>query len=159
MQMNNAMQQGGQNSFQQQQVGKNQFNQTPQQPIAPSYTPQSYVNINATAPNPYQYYTTNNNAVVINLLNSDQEANYMQIGQNGYAFGLLENNGVMTFFIKYSDGRPMEVYDMTLREPPREPQYLTVDDFSSILDQKLDELSKKFVMRKDNSRGNGGQNG
>lgn len=115
-------------------------------------TPQSYVNINAT-PN-YNYPNSPQNGIYTKFVTSEQEVMNQPNPVTGCSFYMDGENLVL--YVKYADGRPMEVYDMKLREAPKAPQYLTVDDFSSILDKKLDELSKKFVLRKEN-RGN--QNG
>lgn len=120
---------------------------------APYTTPQSYVNINAPVPN-YGYTNPAQNGIFTRFVSSEQEVINQPNPVAGCQFYMDGENLVL--YAKYADGRPMEVYDMKLREAPKAPQYLTVDDFSNILDQKLDELSKKFVLRKDNRGNNNG---
>lgn len=123
-----------------------------QQYTTPAQMPQSYVNINAT-PN-YNYPNSPQNGIFTKFVTSEQEVLSSPNPVTGCAFYMDGEN--LIFYAKYADGRPMEVYDLKLRATPKPPQYLTVDDFSNILDQKLDELSKKFVLRKDNRGNNNG---
>ena len=57
----------------------------------------------------------------------------------------------------------METYDLVQRKPEiidsKSPSYVTADELSKILDEKLDALSKKFVLRRDNKESRGNQNG
>lgn len=113
--------------------------------------PQSYVNINTPVPanaNPAQ-----NGGVFTKFISSEQEAANQPNPPQGCAFYL--DGEKLILYVKYADGRPMETYDMKLREAPKAKQYLTADEFNDILDRKLDELSKKFVMRKDRGNQNG----
>lgn len=123
------------------------FNNNPYQPVAP----QSYVNINAPAPN-------YNSGVFTKFVSSEQEAFSQPNPVNGCSFFVDGENLVL--YAKYADGRPMETYDLVLREPPRQPEPLTADSLSALLDKKFDDfenaLSKKFVLRKENR---GMQNG
>ena len=96
-----------------------------------------------------QYY----NGVFTRFVSSEQEAAAHPNPQIGCAFFVDGENLVL--YAKYADGRPMEIYDLTLREPVV-PHYVTVEDLTRILDSKLDELSKKFVVRRDNKGGTNG---
>ena len=124
--------------------------------------PQSYVNINAAQPNYYQPPMSNGNGIYTKFVSSEQEAfSSIPVPQSGCAFGVDGEH--MVFYAKYADGRPMEVYDMVLREPPKAPQPITTDALSELLDQKFNDfesaLSKKFVLRKDNQNRGGNLNG
>lgn len=120
--------------------------------------PQSYVNINAPQPNyPYQPFNTGN-GVFTKFVSSDQEAlSNIPAPQNGCSFGVDGEH--MVFYAKYADGH-MEIYDMIQREPPKQAEPLTADSLAALLDQKFNDfennLSKKFVLRKDNYNNRGG---
>lgn len=122
----------------------NQF----QSSAAPYAGPQSYVNF--TMPNNYSYPYTNN-GLITRFVNSEQEAASMPNPTSGCAFYV--DGEKLVLYAKYADGRPMEVYDMVLREAPKAPEYLTVDQFNKLMDSKMDELSKKFVIRKERNNG------
>lgn len=128
------------------------INYTPYNNSTTSAYPQSYVNINAPTPN-YNFVNPVQNGVFTKFINSDQEAANQPNPPQGCAFYV--DGEKLILYVKYADGRPMEIYDMKLRETPKAPQYLTAEDFNDILDRKLDELSKKFVMRKDRGNQNG----
>ena len=128
------------------------INYTPYNTSTTQAYPPSYVNINAPVPN-YNFVNPAQNGVVMRFVNSEQEAVNQPNPTQGCAFYLDGENLILS--VKYADGRAMEVYDMKLREAPKTPQYLTAEDFNDILDRKLDELSKKFVMRKDRGNQNG----
>ena len=113
--------------------------------------PSSYVIINTPVPN--YVNPAQNGGVFTKFVNSEQEAANQPNPVQGCAFYL--DGEKLILYVKYADGRPMETYDMKLREAPKTPQYLTAEDFNDILDRKLDELSKKFVMRKDRGNQNG----
>lgn len=89
------------------------------------------------------------------FVSSEQEAiNAQMVGNQTNFFVDGEN---LVLYAKYADGRPMETFDLVLREPPKQPEYVTVEDLHSYLDQKFEEFGKKFQLRKDyNNRG--GQN-
>lgn len=121
----------------------NQF----QSSAVPSYAgPQSYVNF--TMPNTY---TAATNGLFTRFVNSEQEAASMPNPVSGCSFYV--DGEKLILYAKYADGRPMEVYDMVLRDAPKSPEYLTVDQFNKLMDSKLDELSKKFVIRKERNNG------
>ena len=120
-------------------------------PQAP-YTPQPYVNVNAPSPN---YYASNvqQNGIFTRFVSSENEANMMPNPTIGCAFYVDGDNLVL--YAKYADGRPMEIYDLkqrTAQAPPQtqnQPQYLTADEMNKILDERFEEMSKKFVIRKE----------
>lgn len=118
----------------------------------PTYTanPSSYVNINAAVPN-YQFMNSAQNGIFTRFVSGEQEVNSLPNPTQGCAFYMDGEN--LVFYVKYADGRPMEVYDMKQRNEPKPLRYLTVDDLNDILNTKIDELSKKFVLRRD-TRGN-----
>lgn len=88
------------------------------------------------------------------FVNSEQEVIAAPNPITGCAFYILDGDKPV-IYAKYADGRAMETYDMVFRDPPTAPEYLTVDSFNRLMDSKLDELSKKFVLRKE--RTNNGQ--
>lgn len=124
---------------------------SPYIPQAP-YTPQPYVNINAPSPN---YYASNaqQNGIFTRFVNSENEAAMMPNPTVGCSFYVDGDNLVL--YAKYADGRPMEIYDLKQRTAPssqpvqNQPQYLTAEEMNKILDEKLEEMSKKFVIRKE----------
>ena len=123
--------------------------------------PQSYVNINAGQPS-YYPPVSNGNGIYTKFVSNEQEAlSTIPVPQSGCAFGVDGEH--MVFYAKYADGRPMEVYDMVLRQPPKQPEPITTDSLSALLDQKFNDfesaLSKKFVLRKDNLNRGGNSNG
>lgn len=101
-------------------------------------------------PNPGQY-TQIQGSVYARLVGSEQEALSMPNPATGCAF-FIDGENLVTY-VKYSDGRPMEIYDMQQRLPAPPPQYLTVDDFNRLMDEKMNELAKRFVVRKERSNG------
>lgn len=119
----------------------------PQQSVGTSYTgPQSYVNF--TMPNTPAYSTQY--GLYTRFVNNEQEARNMPNPISGCAFYVLDNeNSNPVIFAKYADGRPMETYDMVLRENSGNSEYLTVDAFNKIFDEKMNEMSRKFVLRRD----------
>lgn len=118
--------------------------------------PSSYVNINAATPTPGYSYVPNN-GVLTRFVKSEQEAASQPNPAAGCAFYIDGDNLVL--YAKYADGRPMEIYDMALREP-QVPHYVTMEDLTKLLDSKFDELtdefSKKFVIRRENRGGTNG---
>lgn len=111
--------------------------------------PQSYVNFTMPAS-----YAAPQNGVFTRFVSSEQEASSMpQIG-NGTNFFVDGENLIL--YAKYADGRPMETFDLVLRQPPKQPEYVTVEDFHNYLDEKFEEFGKRFQLRKDYNRG--GQN-
>lgn len=125
----------------------NQF-ATPQFPTGYQQYPQSYVNI---MPNAQAYPQQ---GIVTRFVNSEQEANAQPNPTNGCAFFVDGEHFVL--YAKYADGRPMETYDMVLRQPAEEEKPLTAKDLNDILDRRFEELSKKFVIRKENRGGSNG---
>ena len=134
---------------------QNPYNQNFNSPNQSTAVPQSYVNINTQTPLPaYQQ------GVFTKFVSSDQEAfSNIMAPQNGCSFGVDGEH--MVFYAKYADGH-MEIYDMIQREPPKQPEPLTADSLSALLDQKFNDfenaLSKKFVLRKDNYTRGGNTN-
>lgn len=118
--------------------------------------PSSYVNINAATPTPGYSYVPNN-GVFTRFVKSEQEAISQPNPAAGCAFYIDGDNLVL--YAKYADGRPMEIYDMVLREP-QVPHYVTMEDLTKLLDSKFDEyaneFSKKFVIRRENRGGTNG---
>lgn len=129
-------------------------NQLPTQ-TGSSIVPSSYVNINATTPSGYSYIP--NNGVFTKFVKSEQEVITQPNPIAGCAFYIDGDNLIL--YAKYADGRPMEIYDMVLREP-QVPHYVTMEDLTKLLDSKFDELSdefsKKFVIRRENRGGTNG---
>ena len=114
---------------------------------------QPYVNINA-----YNPTSVNTPGVYTKFVGSEQEAySNISIPPTGCAFGIDGDN--MVLYARFADGH-MEIYDMVQRMPPKQPEPLTADAFSELLDKKLSDfennLSKKFVLRKDNNQNRGG---
>lgn len=119
---------------------------SPYIPQAP-YTPQPYVNINAPSPS-YQ------NGIFTRFVNSENEAAMMPNPTVGCSFYVDGDNLVL--YAKYADGRPMEIYDLVQRTeqaPQQQTQYLTEEKMYKILDEKLEEMSKKFVIRREKNNG------
>ena len=85
------------------------------------------------------------------FINSEQEAASMPNPVTGCSFYVVDGDNPI-LIAKYVDGRPMEVYDMNLRTPEPLPEYLTVDKFNELMNAKMDELSKKFVIRNENRK-------
>ena len=109
--------------------------------------PQSYVNF--TMPT-QPAYSNNFLGLYTRFVNSEQEAKNMPNPISGCAFYILDNDDPNPIiFAKYADGRPMETYDMVLRESPKSSEYLTVDTFNKIFNEKMDEMSKRFVIRRE----------
>lgn len=119
------------------------------------YTPQPYVNINTPS------YSFLGNGPTISFVNSEREALSRPNPINGCSFFIDGENLIL--YVKYADGREMETYDLVQRKPEiidsQSPSYVTADELSKILDEKLDALSKKFVLRRDNKESRGNQNG
>ena len=117
------------------------------QTFGTNYTgPQSYVNF--TMPNTPAY--SNQYGLYTRFVNSEQEARNMPNPISGCAFYVLDNDEPNpVIFAKYADGRPMEVYDMVLRDTGSTSEYLTVDAFNKIFNEKMDEMSKRFVIRRE----------
>lgn len=132
-------------------MNNNPFLQNPQQQTQSQYTgPQSYVNF--TMPNTYQ---APQNGLFTRFVSSEQEAASMPHIGNGTNFFIDGENLIL--YAKYADGRPMEAFKLVLKQPPKQPEYVTIDDLQSLLDEKFEEFGKKFQLRKDyNNRG--GQN-
>ena len=119
---------------------------TPYIPQA-QYAPQPYVNINAPSPS-YQ------NGIFTRFVNSENEAAMMPNPTVGCSF--FVDGDKLVLYAKYSDGRPMEIYDLKQRTTPApqpQKQYLTTDELNKILDEKLEEMSKKFVIRRERNNG------
>lgn len=119
---------------------------TPYIPQA-QYTPQPYVNINAPSPS-YQ------NGIFTRFVNSENEAAMMPNPTVGCSF--FVDGDKLVLYAKYADGRPMEIYDLKQRTTPTpqpQNQYLTTDELNKILDEKLEEMSKKFVIRRERNNG------
>lgn len=119
---------------------------SPYIPQAP-YTPQPYVNINAPSPS-YQ------NGIFTRFVNSENEAAMMPNPTVGCSF--FVDGDKLVLYAKYADGRPMEIYDLKQRTTPTsqpQNQYLTTDELNKILDEKLEEMSKKFVIRRERNNG------
>lgn len=111
------------------------------------YTPQPYVNINAPSPS-YQ------NGIFTRFVNSENEAAMMPNPTVGCSF--FVDGDKLVLYAKYADGRPMEIYDLKQRTTPApqpQNQYLTTDELNKILDEKLEEMSKKFVIRRERNNG------
>lgn len=129
---------------------RNQF-VTPQTqvPVQPAYMgPQSYVNIQA----PTNSY--NQNGFYTRFVSSEAEALSMPNPNIGCSFYVDGEN--MILYTKYADGRPMEAYDLVLREnKTKEGEYMTVSEFDELLDKKLEEFGKKFVVKRDRGATNG----
>ncbi len=85
------------------------------------------------------------------FVNTEQEAASMPNPVSGCSFYVVDGETPI-LIAKYADGRPMEVYDMQLRTPQPAPEYLTVDKFTELMNAKMDELSKKFVIRNENRK-------
>ena len=107
--------------------------------------------INFTMPNTYQAPTQ---GIFTRFVSSEQEAASMPNPVTGTAF--FVDGDKLVLYAKYSDGRPMEIFDLVLREPPKQPQYVTMDELKSYLDEKFDDFGKRYQLRKDYNRG--GQN-
>lgn len=120
----------------------------PYQTASTNYTgPQSYVNF--TMPS-QPAYSSPLLGIYTKFVNNEQEAAQAPNPVQGCAFYVLDNSDSNPIiFAKYADGRPMETYDMVLREAPKAPEYLTVDSFNKIFNEKMDEMSKKFVIRRE----------
>ena len=125
----------------------NQFIPAPST-TTPYYGPQSYVNF--TMPNNTPIH---NNGVFTKFVDNEQEAINAPNPVNGCDFYM--DGERLLLYVKYSDGRPMETYTLTLKEPPAPPKPLTAEELNDILDRRFDELSKRFVMRKDGANKNG----
>ncbi len=127
----------------------NHFAIPQQAPIQPSYAgPQSYVNIQA--PNAYNQ---NQNGILTRFVSSEAEAAQAPNPMNGCAFYIDGDN--MILYAKYADGRPMETYDLKLRDIPKETPYVTANELNDLLDKKLEEFGKKFVVKRDRGVTNG----
>ena len=111
------------------------------------YVSQPYVNINAPSPS-YQ------NGIFTRFVNSENEAAMMPNPTVGCSF--FVDGDKLVLYAKYADGRPMEIYDLKQRNiqtPQAQSQYLTAEELNRILDEKLEEMSKKFVIRKERNNG------
>lgn len=132
----------------------NPYVQNQNQTYPSSTVPSSYVNINAATPG-YSYLP--NNGVFTKFVKSEQEVIAQPNPIAGCAFFIDGDNLIL--YAKYADGRPMEIYDMVLREP-QVPHYVTMEDLTKLLDSKFDELSnefsKKFVIRREMKGGTNG---
>ena len=93
------------------------------------------------------------------FINSEQEAASMPNPVTGCSFYVVDGD-TPVLIAKYADGRPMEVYDMQLRAPQPQTQYLTEEKLYSILDERMEKLTqmfdKKFVIRNDRKERNNG---
>lgn len=108
--------------------------------ISPTYPTQTYQQPTI---NPYQ----SPNGVFTKFVNSEQEVTSQANPLTGCSFYM--DGDKLILYVKYADGRPMEIYDLVQRELPKPPNYLTVEEFNKIMDAKLDELSRRFVIRKE----------
>lgn len=121
-----------------------------QLPAQPAYVgPQSYVNIQA----PNNSY--NQNGSFTRFVSSEAEALSMPNPAVGCSFYVDGEN--MILYAKYADGRPMEAYDLVLRENTanKEGNYVTASELDEMLDKKLEEFGKKFVVKRDRGTTNG----
>lgn len=89
------------------------------------------------------------------FINSEQEAASMPNPVTGCSFYVVDGETPI-LIAKYADGRPMEVYEMKLRAPAPQTQYLTEERFEQLMNEKMDELSKKFVIRNERRERNNG---
>lgn len=120
-------------------------------PAVPAYTPQPYVNINTPVPN---YYQPAQNGIFTRFVNNENEAAMMPNPTVGCSFYV--DGDKLVLYAKYADGRPMEIYDLVQRTeqvPQQQTQYLTEEKMYKILDERLEELTKKFVIRKERNNG------
>ena len=121
---------------------------TPIQSFVPS--PQPYVNINPVTPVPSYYQ--GQNGIFTRFVSSEAEAASMPNPAVGCSFYV--DGEKLVLYAKYADGRPMEIYDLVQRNASAPTtQYVTEEMMNKILDKRFEEMSKKFVIRKERNNG------
>ena len=95
-----------------------------------------------------------NNGVFTTFVKTEEEVASRPNPVTGCNFYILDGD-TPVIFAKYADGRPMEVYDMVLRQPPTPPEYLTVERFNELMDEKMEELAKRFQKTERKAQSNG----